>query len=78
MKDHIDDGRRHLNFSIWNTYDNKKKAKKLDEICEEVKGDSMPLPSYLWIHRDAILDEGEKKALCAWAEEEGKRLERAE
>src|SRR4051812_42328978 len=37
LKSHIDDGRRHLNFSIWNTYDAKKKKKKLEEICDEVE-----------------------------------------
>lgn len=66
LKSHIDDGRRHLNFSVFNTYDAKKKAKKLEEICEEVESSAMPLPSYLWIHRDAVVSESEKKALCDW------------
>lgn len=66
LKSHIDDGRRHLNFSVFNTYDAKKKAKKLEEICEEVESGAMPLPSYLWIHRDAVVSESEKKALCDW------------
>src|SRR5205085_7084042 len=30
LKGHIDDGRRHLNFSVFNTYAPKKKAKKLE------------------------------------------------
>src|SRR4051794_37840082 len=36
MKNHIDDGRKELNFSIFNTYAPRRKAKKLDEICEQV------------------------------------------
>ncbi|MBV9216959.1 MAG: heme-binding domain-containing protein [Acidobacteria bacterium] len=78
LKNHIDDGRRHLNFSIWNSYDDKKKAKKLDEVCEEVQSGEMPLPSYLWIHHDAVLNEGEKKALCAWSQEAAKKLDKAD
>ena len=66
LKSHIDDGRRHLNFSIFATYDAKKRAKKLEEICEQVTSAEMPLPSYTWIHRDAVLTESEKNALCDW------------
>jgi hypothetical protein len=75
LKSHIDDGRRHLNFSVWNTYDAKKKAKRLEEICEEVEAKFMPLPSYLWIHGDAAVSESEAKALCDWAKAERAKIE---
>jgi hypothetical protein len=75
LKDHINHGREHLNFSIWNTYDLKKRKKKMDEICEEVKSARMPLPSYLWIHGDAVLTESQAKALCDWAKAEEDRLD---
>lgn len=68
LRSHIDDGKRHLNFSIFATYDAKKKAKKLEEICEQVTSAEMPLPSYTWIHRDAVLTGSEREALCAWAD----------
>ena len=67
MKDHIDEGRHELNFSVFNTYPTKKKAKKLEEICELVSEGEMPLPSYLWIHRDAVLSDSDRRALCDWA-----------
>lgn len=67
LKSHIDDGRRHLNLSVFNTYAASKQVKKLDEICEEVESGEMPLPSYLWIHRDASLSDTEKQRLCDWA-----------
>lgn len=66
LKDHIDHGKEHLNLSKFNTFDTKKKKKKLEEICEEVDAASMPLPSYLWIHHDAALGESERKTLCDW------------
>ncbi len=76
LKDHIQYGREHLNFSIFSTYSTDKKKKKLDEICEEVKSGRMPLPSYLWIHRDAELSESGRQVLCGWAEDESKKLEK--
>jgi hypothetical protein len=74
LKDHIDDGKRHLNFSIFNTYAAKKKAKKLEEICEQVESKEMPLPSYLWIHRESALTESDTKALCDWAKGEASKI----
>ena len=74
LKDHIDDGRRHLNLSVFNTYTPKKKAKKLEEICDEVESREMPLPSYLWIHWDSALRDGDAKALCDWANQEKEKI----
>src|SRR5262245_48442714 len=37
LDNHIRDGRRHLNFSLFNTYEPKKKARKLSEISEQVE-----------------------------------------
>jgi hypothetical protein len=78
MKDHIDEGRRELNFSVFNTYSKEKKDKKLEEICEEANAGHMPLPSYLWIHRDAALSDSDRQALCDWATETRARLASAE
>jgi len=75
LKGHIDDGRRHLNFSVFNTYTPQKKSKKLEEICEQVESKEMPLPSYLWIHSESKLSDSDAKALCAWTKEAGTKLE---
>lgn len=74
LKGHIDDGRREMNLSVFNTYTDKKKARKLEEICDEVEGGAMPLPSYLWIHSEAALSDSERKALCEWAGNERAKL----
>ena len=71
---HIDDGRNEMNFSHWNTYPKQRKINKLDEICEQVEAGAMPLPSYLWIHRDAVLKLEEGKLLCDWAKAESERI----
>ena len=66
LVDHIENGRSHLNFSVWNTYDKKKKSHKMEEIQEQVEGGMMPLGSYLWIHRNAVLSESDARALIDW------------
>lgn len=74
LNDHITHGRSHLNFSIFNTYDVKRKVKKLEEVCEQVESKEMPLPSYLWIHRDSVMNEGDARILCDWSKSESAKL----
>lgn len=74
LADHIKEGRRELNFSEWGTYSNKKKIHKLEEVCEMLDAGSMPLSSYLWIHRDAELSTDQRKMLCDWAKTEKAKL----
>ena len=68
LSNHIAEGRAELNFSTFNTYNARRKKKKLEEICEQVKSGEMPLPSYTWIHRNATLTDSEKDAICKWTE----------
>lgn len=74
LANHIEDGRKEVNFSVWNTYTPKRKAKKLEEICEQLNAKEMPLPSYLWIHRDAVLSVEQSKLLCDWATAEAEKI----
>jgi hypothetical protein len=71
---HVDEGRHELNLSKWNTYTTDQKRHKLDEIYEQVEAKWMPLPSYLWIHRDAALSDSERTLLLTWAKAESERL----
>ncbi len=68
LNDHVVDGKRHLNFSEFITYPAKKQRKKLEEVIETVKEGEMPLNSYTWIHKEAILTEAEKLTLSNWAD----------
>ena len=74
MVDHVEDGRKHLNFSKWSTYDDKRKDHKLDEICEQVETKEMPFYQYVWIHWDAELSQEEIKTLCDWTKAERQKL----
>jgi len=75
MVGHVRHGREHLNFSDWTQVAKGENQDALEEICEEVRKGAMPLPSYLWIHRDARLSEGDKEAICAWTAAEERRLD---
>ena len=74
LADHIKEGRTEMNFSVWNTYETRRKRRKLDEICEMVKARAMPLPSYLWIHWDARASDDDINILCEWTNRESERL----
>jgi hypothetical protein len=74
LKDHIDEGRREMNLSVWKTYEPRRQRKKLSEICEQVQSKEMPLPSYLWIHWDSKMSDEDIKTLCDWTEAESAKI----
>lgn len=74
LANHISEGRRDLNLSVWNTYETNRKRRKLDQMCEQVTEREMPLPSYLWIHWNAKLSDEDIKILCDWTDAEKARL----
>ena len=63
LKDHIDEGRRELNFSTFASYEPRRQAKKLDEAAEQIENGGMPLESYTLIHKEAKLTAEQKKLL---------------
>ena len=69
MQWHVNEGKKHMNYDEFATYTGKRQYKKLDETAEEVKTGEMPLDSYLWIHTDAKLSQGQKDLLINWAEQ---------
>ncbi|MDQ2721490.1 MAG: heme-binding domain-containing protein [Bacteroidota bacterium] len=75
LNNHINDGKRHLNFSEFANYPISKQYKKLDQISKEVKSGDMPLTSYTLIHRDAVLDENQKLAIENWTTDSRKLME---
>jgi len=68
LADHVKDGKRHLNFSAWDSYEVKRKDHKLEEVVETVKEGEMPLNSYTWTHEGARLTQQQREAITAWAE----------
>lgn len=70
----VSKGREELNFSEWNSFDNRRKIRKLGEIKEQVEKGEMPMFIYTAIHRSAKLSDDQKKILIAWTEEEQNRI----
>lgn len=68
MAHHVDEGKEELNFSSWSSYSVKRKDHKLEETMEMIEKGKMPLDSYTWIHKDAILTEAQKQAIKNWVE----------
>lgn len=69
QQNHVNEGKKELNFDEFNSYDVKKKKHKLDEIAEMIEKDEMPLNSYTLMHRGAILSPQDKDKLITWAKE---------
>jgi hypothetical protein len=68
MDSHIKEGRENLNFSKWGSYSSRKQGNKLDRISKQIKSDEMPLSSYTFIHKEAILTIAQKAELIHWIE----------
>jgi hypothetical protein len=67
IKDHIDEGRDELNFSEWDSYSDRRKDHKLDEVVELVEEGEMPLQSYTIAHSDARLTAEQKQMIIDYA-----------
>ncbi len=71
---HIREGKKHLNFSDWASYDRKDQIKLLNEICETITNGEMPLKGYVMMHSKAVFNEREIEEICAWTEQAAEEL----
>lgn len=69
MAEHVEDGKKHLDFSKWADYSVKKKDHKLEELIEMVEEKEMPLESYTWIHSEARLTDEQIESVNNWAKQ---------
>lgn len=63
VKSHINEGREHLNFSIWETYNKDLKTNMLTKSIQTIQAKTMPMPGYIVYHKEANLSEAEKTLL---------------
>ncbi len=66
LNDHVKDGKRKFNFSEFASYRIARQYKKLEECIDEIKEGGMPLESYTWVHKNAILNTEEKQIITSW------------
>lgn len=75
LADHVEEGKEHINYSEFASYSLRKQYHKLEETEEMVKENHMPLDSYLWIHRDADLNQEERNKIMQWSAGIRKQME---
>lgn len=68
LNNHINDGKNEMNFDDFKNFSPRRQYNKLEEVEKQIKEGDMPLNSYTWIHKNAILTEVQKQKLTAWAE----------
>ena len=66
VRNHIRDGRKHLNFSTFQSLSLEKRVHKLEECIEEVEKENMPVNNYTWLHPEAKLSPEEREELVTW------------
>ena len=62
----VQEARRKLNFSEWDTYAEDIRGYKLRGIAEEMEEGAMPPWYYSMVHRDARLSQDERDAVKSW------------
>lgn len=69
VKSHINEGREHLNFSVWGTYNKDLKENMLNKSIQTLQSKTMPMPGYIVYHKEANLSEAERTLLINYFEE---------
>jgi len=76
LNSHIRSGKEELNFNEFAGYTLRRRQNKLRAIENSLKDGTMPLSSYILIHRNAILDPREKSILIKWVKNSRDSLNR--
>lgn len=74
----VAEGRKELNFSVWQPLSLKRKSKKSFEIIEVIELKEMPPKQYLRMHKDAIISGKELQGLRLWADRIDKEYARSQ
>jgi len=66
LRYHVNNGKESINFSDLSGFSKKKLDHRMGDIAEQVEKSEMPLNTYTFIHRYAILDSGQIKMIKDW------------
>jgi len=69
VKSHVNEGREHLNFSVWETYNKDLKESMLTKSVQTLQSKTMPMPGYIVYHKEANLSDAERALLIQYFEE---------
>lgn len=67
LASHVNNGKKHLNFSEWKKYNTNQKTYILNGIIKEVEHRKMPLKTYVLTHEDARLTKNKIDEIVTWA-----------
>ncbi len=65
---HVKAGKEELNFNEFGTYKARRQQSKLQAIENSLEAGSMPLSSYIRMHRSAVLSVMEKQEVLNWVQ----------
>ena len=63
---HVNNGKKHLNFDEWSSYNKYQKTSIYDHFRQTIKERKMPLSSYLIMHKETALTDTEREILLDW------------
>lgn len=66
LANHVNHGKRNLNFSEWATYNENQLNHLISDLEEVIESREMPLKSYLWLHDDAKMSDAQYDVLKEW------------
>ncbi|WP_346983423.1 heme-binding domain-containing protein [Chryseobacterium sp. POE27] len=69
VKSHVNEGREHLNFSVWDIYNKELKESMLDKSIQTIQNKTMPMPGYIVYHKEANLSDAERALLIQYFDE---------
>ena len=72
---HVNEGKEKLNFDEFANYSPRRQYHKLEETDEMLTEGEMPLSSYTFIHKDAVLNQGQKELLINWTKRIRREME---
>ncbi len=76
LNKHIVKGKEDLNFSEYGLLDKADRIGVFADFYDVLDAGTMPLQSYMLIHKDAKLTQEEREALCNWSEKEALKVMR--
>ncbi|QII69712.1 heme-binding domain-containing protein [Apibacter sp. B3706] len=66
IKEHVNQGKEYVNFSEYGKYNRYQKEHINSSLYRVIENKTMPLNSYLWMHKDANLSEKDYILLLNW------------
>lgn len=66
LQNHINEGKAELNFSTFGKLSGRMQKMKIESMINQIEDGEMPMPSYLYIHREAELSDVEKENVITY------------